>query len=317
MASLEDYTEEKTEVIYGPENIINNTLLALSRCKSQVDNCIDSSGPSMFVVPNQPIPIAFRELKERGIRLRFIAEITKDNIVDCKELMKTCELRHLDEVKGNFGISDGIYYGASAKGTESFTPPLLIASTIRAFVEQQQYFFDMLWRKAIPAKQRIKEIEEGLKREFIEAIQDPEEIQSLVFKIITAATEEIDIVISTANTFRRYDREGIMELLTRKANEGVKLRMLLNHSPDLPQSIEKLKIHPQITINNLNKSVQTTVTTIVADNELSLVIELKDDTKHEINEAMGLATYSNSESTVLSYASIFETLWIQSSEITI
>ena len=317
MASLEDYTEEKTEVIYGPENIINNTLLALSRCKSQVDNCIDSSGPSMFVVPNQPIPIAFRELKERGIRLRFIAEITKDNIVDCKELMKTCELRHLDEVKGNFGISDGIYYGASAKGTESFTPPLLIAITIRAFVEQQQYFFDMLWRKAIPAKQRIKEIEEGLKREFIEAIQDPEEIQSLVFKIITAATEEIDIVISTANTFRRYDREGIMELLTRKANEGVKLRMLLNHSPDLPQSIEKLKIHPQITINNLNKSVQTTVTTIVADNELSLVIELKDDAKHEINEAMGLATYSNSESTVLSYASIFETLWIQSSEITI
>ncbi|MFZ0696329.1 MAG: hypothetical protein WAM88_04225 [Nitrososphaeraceae archaeon] len=317
MASLGDYTEEKTEVIYGPENIINNTLQALSRCKSQVDNCIDSSGPSMFVVPNQPIPIAFRELKERGIRLRFIAEITKDNIVDCKELMKTCELRHLDEVKGNFGISDGIYYGASAKGTESFTPPLLIASTIRAFVEQQQYFFDMLWRKAIPAKQRIKEIEEGLKREFIEAIQDPEEIQSLVFKIITAATEEIDIVISTANTFRRYDREGIMELLTRKANEGVKLRMLLNHSPDLPQSIEKLKIHPQITINNLNKSVQTTVTTIVADNELSLVIELKDDAKHEINEAMGLATYSNSESTVLSYASIFETLWIQSSEITI
>ena len=264
----------------------------------------------MFVVPNQPVPIAFRELKERGIRLRFIAEITKDNIVDCKELMKTCELRHLDEVKGNFGISDGIYYGASAKGTESFTPPLLIASTIRAFVEQQQYFFDMLWRKAIPAKQRIKEIEEGVKREFIEAIQDPEEIQSLVFKIITAATEEIDIVISTANTFRRYDREGIIELLTRKANEGVKLRILLSHSPDLPQSIEKLKMHPQIIISNFNKSVQTTVTTIVADNELSLVIELKDDTHLNRKEAIGLATYSNSESTVLSYASIFATLWL-------
>lgn len=86
----------------------------------------------------------------------------------------------------------------------------------------------MLWRKAIPAKQRIKEIEEGLKREFIEAIQDPEEIQSLVFKIITAATEEIDIMISTANTFRRYEREGIIEQLARKADEGVKVRMLLN-----------------------------------------------------------------------------------------
>ena len=38
--------------------------------------------------------------------------------------------------------------------------------------------------------------------------------------------------------------------------------------------------------------------------------------KHNSNEAIGLATYSNSESTVLSYASIFETLWIQSGEIT-
>jgi hypothetical protein len=47
-------------------------------------------------------------------------------------------------------------------------------------------FFDMLWRKAIPAKQRIKEIGEGLKREFIETIQDPEEIQILVSKVISS-----------------------------------------------------------------------------------------------------------------------------------
>ena len=44
----------------------------------------------------------------------------------------------------------------------------------------------MLWRKAIPAKQRIKEIEEGLKREFIETIQDPDEIRNLIPKIINS-----------------------------------------------------------------------------------------------------------------------------------
>jgi hypothetical protein len=30
----------------------------------------------------------------------------------------------------------------------------------------------MLWKKAVPARQRIKKIEEDLKREFIETIQD-------------------------------------------------------------------------------------------------------------------------------------------------
>ena len=58
------------------------------------------------------------------------------------------------------------------------------------------------------------------------------------------------------------------------------------------------------------------VTTFLADNELSLVIELKDDNIDTGNEeAIGLATYSNSESTVLSNASIFETLWLSQSKV--
>jgi len=39
---------------------------------------------------------------------------------------------------------------------------------------------------------------------------------------------------------------------------------------------------------------------------------LRDDRKDNSYEAIGLATYSNSESTVWTPASIFETLWIKS-----
>jgi two-component system, OmpR family, sensor histidine kinase VicK len=54
------------------------------------------------------------------------------------------------------------------------------------------------------------------------------------------------------------------------------------------------------------------MTILVVDRTYSLVVELKDDTKDDIKEAIGLATYSNSKSTVLSYVSIFDTLWKQS-----
>jgi signal transduction histidine kinase len=47
------------------------------------------------------------------------------------------------------------------------------------------------------------------------------------------------------------------------------------------------------------------------DRKYSLVVELKDGTKQTTEEAIGLATYSNSKSTVLSYSSIFESLWKQ------
>jgi two-component system, OmpR family, sensor histidine kinase VicK len=42
-----------------------------------------------------------------------------------------------------------------------------------------------------------------------------------------------------------------------------------------------------------------------------LTVELKDDTKETSYEAIGLATYSNSKPTVLSYVTIFDTLWKQ------
>lgn len=310
-----DNYEEKTEVLHDTNEIIRRAVNAYRSFKHTCDVCADSIGPSMFVIPNHPVTLGFQDMKRRGIRLRFITEITKDNISSCKEFMKTVELRHLDDVKGNFGVGDSRLYQASAKNIESAPPPLLIESTVKGFVEQQQYFFDMLWRKAIPAKQRIKEIEEGLKREFIETIQDPIEIQNLVSKTITSAAEEVDIVFSTPNSFKRYEREGIIELLAKKVDEGVKVRILLNKNYDIQQSVERLvKMPPQqqIAIRELDKSIKTKLTTIMADRELSLVVELKDDTKENINEAIGLATYSNSESTVLSYISIFEALWMQS-----
>lgn len=80
------------------------------------------------------------------MRIRFITDVTKENLIHCKELMNFSEIRHLDEIKGNFGILDGIYYRAGAKSKMSSPPPLLISSTMTAIVEQQEYFFEMLWK---------------------------------------------------------------------------------------------------------------------------------------------------------------------------
>jgi hypothetical protein len=52
--------------------------------------------------------------------------------------------------------------------------------------------------------------------------------------------------------------------------------------------------------------------TVVVDQTTSVAIEINDDTKKTFEEASGPAIYSNSELTVSSCMSIFETLWIQS-----
>ena len=208
---------EKTDVIYGMENIINITLNRFSLTEYRIDSCIDKSNPKT-IITTEPIVNGIIENNKRGIKSRVITEVTKDNILYCRELMKlSIELRHLDDIKGNFSISDGAMYQATAMGDFSVASSLdnnqdsttnkekeeehlqprtttteieteTILSNVRAFVSQQQYFFDMLWQKAIPAKQRIKEIEEGAKREFIDTIREPKEIEKLPFQLLKSAS---------------------------------------------------------------------------------------------------------------------------------
>ena len=61
------------------------------------------------------------------------------------------------------------------------------------------------------------------------------------------------------------------------------------------------------------RRLQTNVSILVVDSKLSLVEELKayHNNNNNSNAVLPLATYSNSESTVLTYTSIFETLWAQ------
>ena len=65
-------------------------------------------------------------------------------------------------------------------------------------------------------------------------------------------------------------------------------------------------------IRYLKEPITMQVITILIDHQFSLIIELKDDVKDNSSEAIGMATYSNSEATVLTYNSIFELLWIKS-----
>lgn len=101
---------------------------------------------------------------------------------------------------------------------------------MRAFVEQQEYFFEMLWKKAIPAKQRIKEIEENLKREFIETIQHSDETTSLITKVLSSATGEILLIFSRAGILKKYEKLGKLEIIRKKADKEIEVRIQIGRA---------------------------------------------------------------------------------------
>lgn len=234
------------------------------------------------------------------------------------------QVRHLSGVKGNFGIIGKTEYYAYAVQREGEPPSQVIVSNVRSFVESQQYSFEMLWRKAIPAQERIKEIEEGIEPEVIETIRDPVETQSIGRNIISSAKKEILILFSAEKTFYRQDKEGVFDLLRQVAtqNPSLKIRILTPLNDDLTNKEEvaqekKLRETPQkqiqenFDIRHIEPPLQTKVSALIIDRKYSLVVELKEGSQDNYNETIGFATYSNSKATVLSYASIFESLWRQ------
>jgi hypothetical protein len=78
----------------------------------------------------------------------------------------------------------------------------------------------------------------------------------------------------------------------------------------ITDTVQKLKGLSVIQVRNIEQVIQTKGIILVVDRTYSLVIELKaDDKKGSSEEEIGLAAYSNSKSTMLSYVSIFEILW--------
>src|SRR5215471_4582376 len=128
------------------------------------------------------------------------------------------------------------------------------------------------------------------------------------------------LLVALVTTTARLEQAGGIQLLKEAAMErGVKIRVLTPQDELIIESAEKLmrqqqeshQPHKNISMKYIQPHLQTKVSILIVDNKYCLAIELKDDTKQSFIEATGLATHSNSQSTVSCYAAIFESLWIQ------
>jgi two-component system sensor histidine kinase VicK len=326
-SSSSDTNPEKTEILYGVENVISQTIEHFEKTKYQIDSCMHSQG-IIVVIETKAVWDRLKDLLEsKNVKGRAITEITEENVSYCKELMKFSEVRHLDNVKGTFSISDKKEYHGTAIVQRSKPVIQIISSTVNAFVEQQQYFFDTLWDKSIPAELKIKEIEEGIAPDFIQTILDPIEIQKIQYNLLESATLEILLIFPTSKIFHYHaEGHGIIQLLKEVSNRNPNLQIKIM-APEMHNIIDAgLKLKEQypknIDIQYITHQSESKILILVVDKRHSLYLEIKEDkntsncnndiTNNDICTLYGLATFSNSKATVTGYASFFENLWRQS-----
>jgi two-component system, OmpR family, sensor histidine kinase VicK len=306
----------KTEIIYGVENVIDAELQFFSKTKrgGRIDTCMNYTRPPLAILI-EPIKKGFLDAKRRGVKTRYLTEITNENISHIKDLVRIAvdELRHLDGIKGNFMISEGEYLAPLILYEKGKIASQIIYSNVKELVEQQQYIFDTFWKKAISGEQRIREIEEGIEPSNIQVIQNPRESIELAYNIVKSAKEEVLRIFPSINAFRRQVPIDVMHLFREAIERGVKVRILIPTTElEIKQLINIVNLgFPQIDIRAIDESLHARIGIIVVDRKESLIIETKDDTKDNSYDLIGLAAYSNSKSIALPYTSLFESLWLQ------
>lgn len=141
-------------------------------------------------------------------------------------------------------------------------------------------------------------------------IEDSHKALQLGIDLVKSAKSEILLIFSTAMAFHRQEKMGVISLLQNIATEkGVPVRILTPKDDAIKELVESVNNTNRFHVRFSMPDLQSKTTILVVDKTHSLIVELKDDSKNSSYDAMGLSTYTDSKATVLSYASIFESLW--------
>jgi two-component system, OmpR family, sensor histidine kinase VicK len=310
MPSAADNTSSTmtTEVLYGADNTTDKLLQVFYKIKSNFDACGDSTSPSVCM-GFEPLRKAYLDFERRGINVRFITEMNASNISYCKELMKISELRHLDGIKGNFGICDQKEFVAAATIKEQQAVPQLIYSNVKEIIEQQEFIFESFWTRAIPAKQRIREMEDATEPEFYEVISDHEKASQVLVDLAKSVKKEALFLLPNDKSMVRMDRLGVIDYLIKAAQKDSigSIRIICPISEVNSEIIKKVSENARnIRILNGNNSPYGMY---IVDNQRAFRAELKEPEAETFSEAIGFSVYSTRRNTVDFFKSVFELLW--------
>jgi two-component system sensor histidine kinase VicK len=315
-------TQKRPRIFYGVQNTNRAILQSISKSKSKSE--IDICGNYiMQAIELDVFKNALSDARDRGVRVRCIIEITKENIECCKILMKLVEIRHLDGLKAKFILNNtkclSITPTAGTTNTlqERNTVPQIMYIDSMHIVEQYHQIFDTLWNNTttISAQERIEGIEEKRVKPFtLDIIQDSRRAESLFLAQIQQARSEVLIAVSSIVDLEHLATIGLVDSIKQAKHRGVTIMVL--HSEEegkgggeksrklaatRPQLICDIKSCAQIKRISGIQGIM-----LLIDN--AQVLTISDEDEDEDDRFTFIAVYSDNKSLAKNFGSLLDSI---------
>ncbi|TVP39998.1 sensor histidine kinase [Candidatus Nitrosocosmicus arcticus] len=304
----------KTEVLESAEEIADK-IYKIIKESNYLRTCSTIGGMQLsrryYLDINRKILRDHQQGKHSGIK--WITSINDKNDINIVKLFTKdgIKIKHTsDRPSINFVISDKCFASTTEKmiGGEMFSN--LIISNDPLYLEHFSTIFDNIWEQSVEAKDRIKEL---MDTDLFKAkiISNPDDSIRLINKLYSSAQKEILIILPSVNGLLRIINSGGLEKLNELASRGVTVKILIIHSHKVDHLKQIITKYSEIKFrtSQFNFPILNRITII--DRTKTIILKIKDDTKTNVPDASGVATFIDGESTALSYTGIFETLWNQ------
>ena len=317
------------KILDNPNEITKGFTRLLYNAVNHLDGFGITDG-SPLILESEVIHGCIRNLRNLGKRVRYVTNIENVNLESCKKMSKIVELRHLDNIQGGIIINDFEYLSLlESRNVDPDSTPIHIYSKNKWLVEQQQLIFDMLWEKAIPAKIRIKQIEQGLERDVCELITDENNIIIKYEQALNSLTKELCIFYSLSDEDVSHERIGqkiseIINYASKSKSKDIKIVVIVltnssSSRTDPLTEFNQIKHNYDVRIKYMNKEsanspLSRDLMILTVDRKELFISEMKSfEEKYRsiFENDVNFTIHSNNQSIVSTYVSILEMLWRQ------
>ena len=303
---------EKNKILHRTE-VVNSLLDIFSSAANMIYVC----GNSKFLLQLLSLEITKKTIlatanKNNHVKQRFLFEITKDNIQYYRNLIQIVgndnHFCHSDDIEANFVVSEKEYLGSI---TLKEPHQQAIYSNVEGIVEQHISIFDTLWHKAIPAKQRVEVIHEGIEPEFYDVISDYKKAQEKYIDLAKSIDKEGLLLFANSKSMIRAYKIGVIDyLIEASSKKGAIIRIVCPLAEENSGIVKMIsKRAPDIRILNYDNYTSSHSGLFMVDRTKLMRFELKEPEAEQFSEAIGFVIFSNNKASVKSSKSFFELLW--------
>lgn len=296
-----------TEVMFDQKMVMDLVYDSINITDIECDVIIDSSMFNFTTCSfKQGLDLISKRVQDKRIRARTIFDINKDNLNFILKI-KHHEIKHIDGLKGNFGIFDSRAYMTFIFQNGGEKPNQTIWSNSKEFVQKQQEIFNNLWDLAIPLSIRRKEIELDDDTNFNQRVfTGMDQIQSEIRSLILLCRKELTIFSSIEILKTIQNNSKLLTLFPELLGMGITVRILTDN-------VDKILIDQIKAINNKNpsNSIQLKYSNNIGNlSEMVMIFDNKQVLQIQYNlQNKLIASFSNEDYTVSIQEILFEKHW--------